>query len=128
MDDNKVKLHGKVSMFPKNTSASNAYNFLENIKISKRKLWYFIIEKDDTSDSDQLQMIKYNNKQGVNCVDFIGELKKYYQKDEKLKPLVDNLVVEGTEDFSVIRNIPQVSINGKKFISIITQDLIKLLK
>lgn len=129
--NNKIKLHGKISQFPKNTNKDKARNFLENIKISKKKLWYFLIEKDDITNDDcetQLQMIKYNNKKGVNCIDFVKELKNYYSKNEELKPLVDNLIVEGEEDYSIIRNIPDVEINGVKFITIITKDLIKLLK
>lgn len=129
---NKVEMFGKVSKFPKNTQASKAYNFLENIKISKKKLWYFIIEKeyvaDDDGEQQELQLIKYNNKRGVNCKDFISELKDYYKKDQRLIPLVEQLIVEGQDEFSTIRNIPDVIVDGKKFITIITQDLIKLLK
>jgi hypothetical protein len=132
MSESKVEMFGKVSKFPKNTEASKAYNFLENIKISKRKLWYFIIEKESIQDENgelqELQLIKYNNKRGVNCIDFINELKEYYKKDSRLIPLVNQLIVEGEEDFSTIKNIPNVIIDNKKFITIITQDLIKLLK
>jgi len=135
MSDNKAKiksLQGKVSTFEKNTKAKEAYDYLENVKISKRKLWYFIIERDSKTDAGedetQLQMIKYNNKQGVNCTDFIKDLRKYYEKNEVLKPLVENLIVEGTGDFSIIRNIPNVKIDEIPFITIITKDLIKLLK
>jgi hypothetical protein len=131
-DSKKIETYGKIFKFPKNTQAHKAYNFLENIKISKKKLWYFIVEKEYTEDNNgeiqELQLIKYNNKRGVNCVDFINELKKYYSKDERLIPLVEQLKVEGKEDFSIIKNIPDIIVDGKKFITIITQDLIKLLK
>ena len=60
-DKNDVNFYGKIAKFPKNTKASSAYNFLENIKVSKKQLWYILIEKDDNG----LQVIKYNNKLGL---------------------------------------------------------------
>lgn len=131
-ESKKIETYGKIFKFPKNTKAKNAYDFLENIKISKKKLWYFIIEKEyftnNNGEIQELQLVKYNNKKGVNCTDFINDLKEYYKKDERLIPLIEQLKVDGKKDFSVIRNIPDVIIDGKKFITIITQDLIKLLK
>jgi hypothetical protein len=131
MENKNIDLYGKISQFPKNTEASKAYNFLENVKICKKKLWYFIIEKDIVETEDglkELQLIKYNNKQGVNCVDFVNALKEYYKKDDELRPIIEKLKISGKSEFSTITNIPDVEINGKKVISIITQDLIKLLK
>lgn len=126
-----VKLYGKVAKFPKNTKAKNAYNFLENLKISKKKLWYYIIERDYITEQGNpdtsLQMIKYNNKHGVNCSQFLSELKKYYEQDENIVSLIEQLVVDGSEYFSIIRNIPNVKINGEKFINKITKDIIKIL-
>jgi len=125
MDDkNKdVNFIGKVAKFPRNTKAKNAYNFLENIKVSKKKLWYILIEKDQ----DGLQLIKYNNKMGFNLNDFVNELKNYYMKDEVISEHIKGLKIEGEDKFSVIKNIPDVEINGKKLITILTNDLIKLL-
>ncbi|MCK9415857.1 hypothetical protein M0Q97_04285, partial [Candidatus Dojkabacteria bacterium] len=63
MDENKVNLYGKVAKFPRNTKAKKAYQFLENIKIPKNKLWYFIIEKEvvinENNNYEELQIIKY---------------------------------------------------------------------
>ena len=126
MSDNKdknVNFIGKVAKFPKNTKASNAYNFLENIKVSKKKLWYILIEKDQ----DGLQVIKYNNKMGFNLKDFVNELKKHYMKDELIKEQIEKLVIDGEDKFSIIKNIPDIEINGKKLITILANDLIKLL-
>ena len=126
MSDNKdknVNFIGKVAKFPKNTKASNAYNFLENIKVSKKKLWYILIEKDQ----DGLQVIKYNNKMGFNLKDFVNELKNHYMKDEEMKNQIENLIIEGEDKFSTIKNIPDIEINGKKLITILANDLIKLL-
>lgn len=123
MSQNNVNFIGKVVKFPKNTKASNAYNFLENIKVSKKKLWYILIEKDQ----DGLQVIKYNNKMGFNLKDFVNELKKHYMKDELIREQIEKLVIEGEDKFSIIKNIPDVEINGKKLITILANDLIKLL-
>jgi hypothetical protein len=118
-----VNFIGKVAKFPKNTKAKNAYLFLENIKVSKKKLWYILIEKDQ----DGLQIIKYNNKLGINLTDFVNEMKNYYMKDELISEHIKSLTIEGEDKFSVIKNIPDVEINGKKLITILTNDLLKLL-
>jgi len=126
----KVDLIGKVAKFPKNTKASKAFNFLEQIRIPKKKLWYFIIEKEVIQDEhkfEELQVIKYNNKQGVDCVKFVEKLTEHYKQDKEMYGHINNLIIDGTVNFSVIRNIPNVEVNGKKLISILTEDLIKLL-
>jgi len=122
-EKNDVNFIGKIAKFPKNTKAQNAYNFLENIKVSKKQLWYILIEKDDNG----LQVIKYNNKLGFNLYDFINELKKYYAQDEEISPYIEQLKIEGEDKFSVIKDVPDVEIGGKKLITILANDLIKLL-
>lgn len=122
-DDN-VQFIGKVAKFPKNVKAKNAYTFLENIKISNKKLWYILIEKDQNG----LQILKYNNTEGFDLYKFISELKVFYSNNEVLSKYVENLQIIGEDKFSIIHNIPDVTINGVKFINIITNDLIKLLK
>jgi gluconate kinase len=57
----------------------------------------------------------------------VNELKNHYMKDDLMKEQIEQLIIEGEDKFSVIRNIPDVEINGKKLISILTNDLIKLL-
>ena len=121
--DKKIEFYGKVAKMPDNVMASKSINFLENIKVSKQKLWYILIQKQD----DQLQMIKYNNKLGVNMNIFVEKLKEYYEKDENMSEYIENLDIDGNDKFSIIKNIPNVEINGKKLISIITEDLLKLL-
>lgn len=127
-EDSKVKLYGKVAKFPKKTKASKAYNFLENVKISKNSIWYILVEKQD----NELQMVKYNNKRGFDLSKFVVELKthylKQYSKNPQMLKLIESIEVSGAEEFSVIRNIPNVEIaKDKKLISKITEDLIKLL-
>lgn len=130
-ENKKVNFYGKVAKFPKNTKAQKAYNFLENIRIPKNKLWYFIIEKEivlnEQNNYEELQIIKYNNKEGVDCAKFIHTLKEYYSDNIVISGHIKNLTIDGNDKFSVIRNIPNVDINGKKLISILTEDLIKLL-
>jgi hypothetical protein len=122
-NESNVNFYGKVAKFPKNTKAKNAYNFLENIKVSKKKLWYILIEKEKNG----LQIIKYNNSLGFNLNDFVLELKKYYMNNEKINEHISQLVIEGEDKFSIIKNIPDVEIDGKKLITILANDLIKLL-
>lgn len=122
MDDN-INFIGKVAKFPKNTKASSAYNHLENIRVSKKKLWYILTEKDD----DGLMIVKYNNKLGFNLFDFINELKEHYKKDDNISKYIGEFIIEGKEDFSIIKNVPDVLIGDKKLLTIIMQDLLKLL-
>ncbi len=127
-EDKEVKLYGRVAKFPKKTKASKAYNFLENVKISKNSIWYILIEKQD----NELQMVKYNNKKGFDMAKFVLELKTFYLKkysnNQNMIQLIESIEVNGAEEFSTIKNIPNVEVeNGKKLISVITEDLIKLL-
>jgi len=122
-----VTTHGKVAKFPKNVKASKAYNFLENVKVSKKSIWYIMVEKQD----DELQMVKYNNKEGVDLNKFVTDLKSYYMKkyskDAKVCELIESIKVDGNDKYSMVKNIPLVTVEGRKMISIITEDLIKLL-
>lgn len=123
----KVTTYGKVAKFPKNVKASKAYNFLENVKVSKKSIWYIMVEKQD----NELQMVKYNNKEGVDLNQFVTELKGYYikkySKDVKVCKLIEAINVDGNDNYSMVKNIPLVTVDGRKMISIITEDLIKLL-
>jgi len=121
----KINFFGKVAKMPKNIKAKNAYNFLENIKADKKKLWYIIIEKDE----NELQCIKYNNKMGVNLKEFVEQIKEYHKKDINLSESIKDLIIEGNQYFSIIKNIPDVEIKpGKKMITFLTEELIQLLK
>ena len=59
---------------------------------------------------------------------FVDNLKNYYAANESMKEYIDKLEIDGNSVFSIIKNIPDVEIDGKKLISILTEDLIKLLK
>lgn len=125
-NESKVETFGKVAKFPKNTKASKAYNFLENVKVSKKSIWYIMVEKDN-----ELQMVKYNYKEGVDLSKFVNELKTYYLAKHKgnkaICEAINKLSVDGNDKYSMIRNIPLVEVDGRKMISKITEDLIKLL-
>lgn len=121
-----VETFGKVAKFPKNVKASKAYNFLENVKVPKKSIWYIMVEKDN-----ELQMVKYNFKEGVDLNKFVNELKTYYlakhKENKSICEAINKLSVDGNDKYSMIRNIPLVELDGKKMISKITEDLIKLL-
>jgi hypothetical protein len=124
MADEKVNFYGKVAKMPKNVKAKSAYNFLENIKVSKKQLWYILIEKDE----NELQCIKYNNKMGVNLKVFVEEMTEYYKKDEHISEQINKLTIEGNDKFSIVKNIPDVEVlPGKKMITFLTENLIQLL-
>jgi len=127
-NESNVNFFGKVAKFPKKVKASKAYNFLENVKISKNSIWYILVEKQD----NELQMVKYNNKKGFDMAKFVLELKTFYLNQYKdsaeMSNLIESIEVGGAEEFSSIKNIPNVEIEpGKKLITKITEDLIKLL-
>ena len=126
-EDKKVKLYGKVAKLPNGTKASKGFNFLENVKISKNSIWYIMVEKQQ----DELQMVKYNHKKGVDLSKFINELKEYYSKkyskNKKVLEMISNISVDGNDKYSWVKNIPLVEVDGRKMISHITEDLIKLL-
>jgi hypothetical protein len=126
-NESKVETYGKVAKFPKNVKASKAYNFLENVKISKKSIWYIMVERQE----NELQMLKYNYKEGVDLSKFVNELKTYYlskySDDKKTCKMIEGIQVDGNDKYSMIQNIPLVELEGRKMISVITEDLIKLL-
>jgi hypothetical protein len=124
--EGKVETFGKVAKFPKNTKASKAFNFLENVKISKKSIWYIMVEKDQ-----ELQLVKYNHKEGVDLNKFVNELKSYYitkcKNDKSLCEAVSKISIDGNDKYSMIKGIPLIELDGKKIITKITEDLINLL-
>lgn len=126
--ENNVELRGKIAKFPKNTKAFKALQFLEQVKVNPNKLWYIVIEDQD----NQLKMVKYNRSQGVNLVEYVAELKNVYYTKYKQNSIIiealDKIIVEGENDYTVIKNIPIILLeNNQTLISKITSDLINLL-
>lgn len=124
-----VEFYGKVAKFPKDVEASKAINFMEKVKLSKNKIWYVMVEKQD----NELQMVKYQMKKGINLSKFVNDLKTYYidlyKDNEQVLEKVKNIQLAGDKNgnYSAIKNIPSVEVNGKKMITNITEDLIKIL-
>ena len=127
ISEKNVEIYGRVAKLPKNTVASKGLKTMENLKLSKASVWYLMIEKND----DQLQMIKFNLNEGFDLNEFTNELKTYYIKKfakiPKLVKLIENIVIDADTKYSWIKNIPQITVDGKKMISVITEDLIKIL-
>jgi hypothetical protein len=127
ISEDKVQTYGRVAKFPKNVKASKAFNFLENVKISKKSIWYIVVEQQ----SDELQLVKYNYKEGVDLSKFVNELKTYYlgkHRDNKsICEAVSKIGIDGNDKYSKITNISKVKIDGKLLITKVTEDLIKLL-
>ena len=125
--ESKVETFGKVAKFPKNVKASKAYNFMENVKVSKKSIWYLMIEKDE----NELQMVKYNYNEGVDLSKFVNDLKTYYltkyKGNKTICEAVEKLSVDGNDKYSMVKGITPVEVEGKKLITKITEDLIKLL-
>ena len=128
----KVKIKGRVAKFPKGVKASKAYNFInemDNIKIPKNKIWYLMVEKQD----NELQMVKYQTKKGVNLAEFINELKKFYinkfTNDVEIQEKIKAIEIGGDKDgnISYMRNIPNINMGEDKLIKVIVNDLTKLL-
>lgn len=122
-----VKTYGRVAKFPNGVKASKAFNFLENVKISKKSIWYIMVE----SQSDELQMVKYNHKEGVDLNKFVNELKSYYitknRGNKAICEAVAKIGVDGNDKYSKVTNISKIKVDGKLLITKITEDLIKLL-
>lgn len=126
--NNNIELTGKIAKFPNDTKAVKAIKFLESVRANPNKLWYIIIEDQGTD----LKMVKYNRALGVNLFDYTVKLKEfyctYYKDQPEVLELFNNIIVDGENEFSIIRNIPQIVLeNNQTLISKIASDLIKLL-
>lgn len=128
--DNQINFVGKIAKFPKNTKAFTALQYLEKVKINPNKIWYIIIENQDT----ELKLVKYNRSKGVDLLEYTLELKNHYRIKYKNEPSIiekiEAIEVIGEQDFSVIKNIPHIVIDENKkleLLSKIASDLIKLL-
>ena len=123
MEKKKAKLIGKVVQLP---ADSNVDKVMESIKIPRNKAWYVLVEKQDS----ELHMVKYN-KAGVNANQLVAELRHYYIKstsDARTKELLENIKVVGNENFSIIKNIPKLTIVDKTLMTKIMEDLVRLLR
>src|ERR1035437_8611287 len=127
--DEQIKLNGKIAKFPKNTKAVTALKFLETIKINPNKIWYIIVENQE----NELKLVKYNRTKGVDLLEYTLKLKEHYRikykGSNKLLEVIEKIEVIGEQDFSVIRNIPNVFVDESKKLTLLSKimsDLIKL--
>ncbi|NPV13274.1 MAG: hypothetical protein HPY57_16055 [Ignavibacteria bacterium] len=120
----KFEFVGKIAKFPGNIKPSVSLVLLENNKVSKEKLHYIISEQTP----DTLVVIKYNENAEIKLTEFITILMQYYMKNEQLRQPFSKIVVEGTEHYSIIKNIPNILFGERKLIQVINDDLVKLLK
>lgn len=128
-----VEIYGKLAKFPEGVKASKAFNWVYNLKdpkLAKKDIWYLMVEKQD----NELQMIKYQQKQGVNLTKFVVDLKKYYLDKYKNSPIlvekISKIKLGGDQDgnISSITNIPNIIVeNKKKLIHKLMEDLVQLL-
>jgi hypothetical protein len=76
-------------------------------------------------------MVKYNHKKGVDLAKFVEDLKGYYtkkfEKNPKIQKMIESIAIDGNDKYSWVKNIPLIEIDGRKMISKITEDLIRLL-
>lgn len=130
MEDNnsKMQITGKIAQFPKGMKAVHALQLLEKLKVNQNKLWYVLVEDQGTD----LKMVKYNRCQGVDLLEYTAELKQQYLTKYKNEPnvleAIKQIEVVGEVDFSIIKNIPNITLEGgKTLIGKIAADIIKLL-
>ena len=115
---------GKVVKSPKGIKPSVSIIMLEQNNVSKEKL-HFILSKQT---EDSLVVLKYNEKTDMKLTEFVNTLISYYKKNEKLTKPFNDIVVEGNEHFSIIKNIPKITIGDNKLIDVLNDSLVKLLK
>lgn len=120
----KFELIGKVAKFPGKIKPSVSMILLENNKVSKDKLHYIISEQTPNT----LVVIKYNENANIKLTEFITTLMQYYKKNEQLKIPFSKIVVEGTEQYSIIKNIPDIKFGDRSLVQVLNDDLVKLLK
>lgn len=120
----KFEFIGKIAKFPGKIKPSISIVLLENNKISKEKLHYIISEQTQ----DTLVVIKYNEKAEIKLTEFITTLMDYYKRNEQLIQPFNKIIVEGTDHYSIIKNIPNIKVGERKLIQLLNDDLVKLLK
>ena len=113
-----IKFVNKIAVFEKVIKAHDAFLFLESAKIDNNKLWYFLMERNDTT----LQIVKYNPKEGFNLKELVEGVITHYKSLESIKKhLNENITVDGSKEYVVISNLTPV------MKAIIKNDLVKLL-
>ena len=126
MANNELNVIGKVAKFPNDTKAITALSFLSEIRANPKHIWYVLVEDQQ----NELKMVKYNRSLDLNLIQYTESLKLYYLetiKDKEIVEQINNISVVGEAEFAIIKNIPNITFEGKTLISKIASDLIKLL-
>jgi len=108
-----IIFNGKIVSFNGPVKPSTTISLLESKNISKSKLFYIITEQKNS-----LVILKYNTEIDMKLTEFSKSLVKYHQ--DKLN-LFENTTVEGSDSFSIIKNID----DNKQ---LLIENIIKLLK
>jgi len=76
------------------------------------------------SQADELQMVKYNHKEGVDLNQFVNELKSYYitklRGNKAICEAVAKIGVYCNDKYSKVTNITKIKIDDKLLITKIT--------
>lgn len=116
---------GKTVKFPDNHKPSHSFTLLENKSISKDKLHYIISKQPDNS----LAIIKYNENADKDLIKFVSQVIEYYKKDTSLVSLMKQIVLEGSDKWVVLKNIPDEQlVDQRTLIDTLVHDITKLLK
>jgi len=115
---------GKTVKFPDNNKPSISYKILESNNVSKDKLHYIISKQPNNS----LAIIKYNETADKNLIKFVNQLLEYYKRNDSLKSLMSKIILEGGNEWVVLKNIPDEQLENISLIDTIVHDLTKLLK
>jgi predicted ester cyclase len=114
-----LSFHGKCVHFPVlGIKPSEAYKILESNRFSKDKLHFIVTEQPNNS----ILVLKYNDKSTIKITEFVNNLIQYYRNVPSLQKEIPQVVVEGNDTYSLIKNIPDL-----KVIQIIKKDIMKLL-
>lgn len=124
VENAEVKFNGKIVQFPDNTKPSQNYKLLEERNVSKEKLHFMVNKQNNNS----IVIVKYNEKVDIELKEFVEQLMSYYRQNKILEEFLAEVIVEGNETFSIVKNIPNLEFKEKPLIDVITNDLMKLLK
>jgi len=124
MENNQFNLNGKIATMPSTIKPSTSIVLLENNNISKDKLHYIISKQTQNT----LVLLKYNEKAEIKVTEFVKTLVSYYMRNEQLINDFKQIVIEGTEHFTILKNIPNITLENKKLIDILNENIINLLK
>lgn len=116
--------NGKIAYFSNDIKPSAAISLLEHNKINKDKLHCIISKQSENT----LVLLKYNEKSNHDILNFVNSLINHYKKNDNLIKMFENIIVSGTKDYTIIKNIPKVKINDKHLIDVFNDNIIKLLK